>query len=427
MKIVIIGSGIAGPTLALLLQGHGHEIEIYDRDATAEQRAQTGWSFSIRNDSGLRGKEVLQKLGLWDTCVNELAGLVRTITMVTTGGSKLMSITVPPKDAMLRIHRGLLRCALLDKLPPSVNVHWNTHCVGYKQTANKAVALLADGSEVEADLIVGADGTHSQIRNQMKGDKALPHGTVLIMGTAKTNIATKLTKDSVLFTLAPGLAVFYVNYQYKGDNMSNWGLITRGTEEDFEEIRQHKRWKGCNERTEEVKAKVLQIVREYKIHDVMPRIIEETPFDQIAFWTAFERNPVTGWHDGRVVLMGDAAHATTPFAGAGANMALEDALVLTEQLNKVTQDGLDLEAALTAYEKQRAKQANGLVLEARRRGLAYVHNTGWSVAFKLWAPVWVLGKVWGMSFASRKKKAFWGATVVAVVAGLVKGCQWLRR
>ena len=90
-----------------------------------------------------------------------------------------------------------------------------------------------------------------------------------------------------------------------------------------------------------------------------------TPPDQCFKWGIFDREPLAAWSTGRVTLLGDAAHPTTPFLGQGAAMALEDALVLTRAIVAAT----SVAEALSRYEHARVARANFVLVESRENGI----------------------------------------------------------
>eukprot|EP01006_Ploeotia_vitrea_P060529 TRINITY_DN76077_c0_g1_i1.p1 TRINITY_DN76077_c0_g1~~TRINITY_DN76077_c0_g1_i1.p1 ORF type:complete len:431 (-),score=38.52 TRINITY_DN76077_c0_g1_i1:206-1498(-) len=419
MKIIIIGAGVSGLALANLIKDDGHDIEIYEREATPEARKYSGWSFSIRNDRGLKGQETLKRIGVWDKCLNKLGGPCHKFTLLTPKGTTVTTLSAAPGDThTLRIHRGELRQALLDCLAESstpIPVHWDAHCTGYRTEGSSAVVFFKDGSEARGDLVIAADGLRSPIRTQLVGDEVIGRNVITVMAMGPTNIATPLTDKSIFMTVGNGVTFFYANVHYRDEQNSNWGLITKVTPEEFAEVRESRRWEGCSEGTPELKQKVLDLVRQKKLHQPIEELVQEIPASQLAIWSAYDRNPTTNWRDGRVVLMGDAAHAMTPFAGAGANCALMDALVLSETLKKASieqPDGPTFEGWLDDYVKARAKSANGFLMEARGNGDALVAE-GWPGVLKIYVPFWFIGKIFG---TSTKQKVGWLGTAVAGAA-----------
>jgi 2-polyprenyl-6-methoxyphenol hydroxylase-like FAD-dependent oxidoreductase len=112
---------------------------------------------------------------------------------------------------------------------------------------------------------------------------------------------------------------------------------------------------------------------------VTQRIVEATPEAEIIRTPIYDRDPDRTWVRGRVVLLGDAAHMTTPFIGQGAGISMEDAVVLAKELSLSNglRDQRMLDVALRAYERQRIPRASSIVLTSRRRGqIMFIENPG---------------------------------------------------
>ncbi|HYP71298.1 MAG TPA: FAD-dependent monooxygenase, partial [Variovorax sp.] len=107
-------------------------------------------------------------------------------------------------------------------------------------------------------------------------------------------------------------------------------------------------------------------------HENIIRLFEKTDAQQIFKWGLFDRDPMAQWSQGRVTLLGDAAHPMLPFLSQGAAMAIEDAYVLAAALSHF--DG-DLDCALGAYEAERRPRTARVQLEARERGRTYHLST----------------------------------------------------
>jgi salicylate hydroxylase len=124
----------------------------------------------------------------------------------------------------------------------------------------------------------------------------------------------------------------------------------------------------------ELKQRALKEVEGW--HSPVPELIQETSDSNISSRKYYDKNPLRKARDGRVILLGDAAHPMTPFRGQGANMAMMDALDLAENLR----NNPDIDSALVAYEKSMLKRTKRHVLESRNAGFEF-HSTN---RFKIW-------------------------------------------
>ena len=345
-KIAIIGGGPGGLTLARLLQLDGATVHVYERDKSRNVRVQ-GSTLDLHEDSGLKALEK--------------AGLMEAFKQNYRPGAELMRIVNPQcqiiydqhqektnqvfGDAWFRpeIDRGPLRDILLDALTPDT-VIWNSH--------------IEDLETLDADIIIGADGANSRLRKFVTTATPVYSGIMVIEGTvydAAKNAPRlhALTKGGKVFALGDsktlitsakgdGSLSFYTGFR----KVESWSK-TSGL--DFSDHRQLLDWFS-----EEYKGWD-KIWSELFLDDhtsFIPRPQYYMPFDQT--WEPHKN----------ITLIGDAAHVMPPYAGEGVNMAMLDALELSECLTNAAWP--DLNTAIATYEHimlKRAAQTARMTLE----------------------------------------------------------------
>ena len=246
------------------------------------------------------------------------------------------------------IHRADLLGILADALQTS-DIRVGLRCIGVEPRASGTVARFADGSEIEADLVVGADGIHSKVRESLFGaDAPRFTGCVCYRGMAPVEAVPRdINTDDVTLWMGPRGHV--VHYRVRHGELLNIVAHVDGdawTEESWthecdvaEVIATYGRWNSALTRVFPASA------RWYK-------------------WALYDRDPPPRWSKGHATLLGDSAHAMLPYLGQGAAMAIEDACVLA---GAVSRSGDDIEAALAVYEKLRQPRAREAVLGSRAR------------------------------------------------------------
>jgi 2-polyprenyl-6-methoxyphenol hydroxylase-like FAD-dependent oxidoreductase len=345
-KIAIIGGGPGGLTLARLLQLKGVAVKVYERDINRDVRIQGG-TLDLHTESGLAA---LTKAGL----MNEFkaryrpgAELVRVVDhqakiysdQHTTGSNDDFG----DKSHRPEIDRGPLRDILLDSLQPDTVV-WDSHILGIEPVGEQWKILFSNGDSTIADIVIGADGANSRIRRHVTDIKPVWVGVTMVEGAIKDAAKTapvihELLKggkifgyghENTLIVSAKGDGSFGFTTSFKSDE--NWA---KESGIDFKDAQQVLAWfkKEFSEWSP-----VWWELFESKDTLFIPRPQYCMPLDQ--HWDAKPN----------ITLIGDAAHWMPPFAGEGVNMAMLDALQLSEALTNPA--FTDTQTAIAHYEKQ---------------------------------------------------------------------------
>jgi salicylate hydroxylase len=260
------------------------------------------------------------------------------------------------------VHRADLLDVLAAALPAGT-ASLGQRCVSVESGESSAVARFTDGTSVEADVIIGADGIHSAVRTALFGPGA-PRFTGKICYRAV--IPTEAVRGGVLEDVAAdngqwlGPHGTIVLYPLRGEELIN--VVAHYDDDSY----RHESWV-----TECDRAEVLE--RYGAWHQSLLRLFEAGP--TWYKWALYDRDPIPAWTSGRISLLGDAAHPMLPYLGQGACQALEDGAVLANALSASPSDPV---AALAAYEQVRRPRASQVVLTARARGVSNHLPSRWA-------------------------------------------------
>jgi 2-polyprenyl-6-methoxyphenol hydroxylase-like FAD-dependent oxidoreductase len=242
------------------------------------------------------------------------------------------------------LHRAALQTILLSALPDDA-VRLDAECVGFEQDAAGVTVGFAGGREERGELLIGADGLNSTIRAQLFGnEKPRYAGYTAWRGVVEAGEEEFARGGTGFESWGRGTRFGLLNM---GQGRLYW-FATANTPEGEE--------RGAN-RKEEV------LGRFRRWHQPSPQLIRATEESSILRNDVYDREPVKRWGEGRVTLLGDAAHPTTPNLGQGACQAMEDAVVLAGCLKE--QDSV---AALRLYEARRANRTAFVVRRSRLVG-----------------------------------------------------------
>lgn len=351
-RVVIVGGGIGGLALALALWRRGIEAPVYE--AAPELRA-VGAGISLQPNA----LQVLDRLGVAERVVAEGGDLARAELRDARAGVLLAADM--REDARrfgwgtLAIHRGRLQQALLASLPAG-SVHLGRECreVLPEDGGGGARVRFADGGEVEADVVVGADGAHSRMRE-------------VVAPGARLRYSGQSSYRAVLpFALPPGLE--RVAWEVWGPGC-RFGFSGIGHGEVYWYATLDAPAGGRDASAAKARRRLDAMAMPFPAP--VPELIAATDAERVIRTDMYDLPPLPAWHRGRVVLLGDAAHATTPNLGQGGAQAIEDAYVLAEQLAACPRP----EDAFAAYRRIREPKARMVVERSRRLG-RLVHLRG---------------------------------------------------
>ncbi len=349
---LIAGGGIGGLGAALALAQAGHRAEVFER---AGEFGEIGAGIQL----GPNVFRMFDRLGV-RAAID--ADAVRPSALVMRCAIHGHEVTRVPLGAGFAahfgqpyavIHRADMLRALLDacRAHPGVGLHLNAGVAGAAQDARGATLHLSDGRALTGDAVIGADGLWSRIRAGVIGDGPplvsghIAYRAVLPMARVPDNIS----RDEV--TLWAGPKLHLVTYPLRRGELLN--LVAVFHSDHYEEG-----WDAAGD---------LGLIESH-FAGTRPEVRHMLRMiDAWKFWVLCDREPRRGWSQGRITLLGDAAHPMLQYLAQGANMALEDAVCLADQIGRHA----TIPEALAGYEEARVLRTGRVQLMARIYGEAY--------------------------------------------------------
>ncbi len=346
LRIAVIGGGIGGLTAARALLRRGFEVHVYE---SSPELKEIGAGVAL----GPNAMKALRWLDL-EAPVRSI-GYQAPFQLLRTWKGRMISKT----DATLAaqrfgangctIHRADLLDVLAQSVPADV-VTLSARCEAVTTGQASAAARFTDGSEIEADLVVGADGIHSAVRTSLFGPDA-PQFTGKICYRSVIPVADlparRIEPYEGLWLGPHGTLVIYGVRR---------GELVNVVAHYEDATYQHESWIAQCDRRE-----ILDRYRRWH-----PSLQEIFAAGDIWYkWALYDRDPIPAWTKGRTTILGDAAHPMLPYLGQGAGQAIEDACVLAAALARLDDDPV---GALLLYERSRRPRASRVVLTARARG-----------------------------------------------------------
>ena len=344
-RILIAGAGIGGIVAALALLHRGFEVSLYEQAAEVHE-------FGAGLQISPNGSSVLRELGLQSAMEAVVSfPTAREMRLFDTGQTWRVENVA---DAAARfgspfwlVHRGDLHRALvtaLERRAPGA-LHVGARCVGFEQDAAGVTLLLENGERVRADALIGADGVHSRIREALFGGTPAEFtGFMAWRGVVPMERLPAPLRQGA-FVGWRGPRGYIITYPLRRGELLNF---VTGIERDDWLIES---WLEAGT-VEECRCDFATW------HQDVLTIVDaiDTPYK----WALLGRQPLRHWSVGRVSLLGDACHPMVPSLGQGANMAIEDGMVLARCL----EESADVPAGLRRYEVARLDRTSRIVLQS---------------------------------------------------------------
>ncbi|KAJ3915164.1 hypothetical protein F5877DRAFT_70107 [Lentinula edodes] len=345
-SVIIIGCGIAGPVLAMLLKHKGFDPAIYERHTEIQN---AGLILGVSPQT----LKVLNILGLAEGAISigQIVQQFKTLSQLTQEilGERDVSATSKKLGwPMVLVVKRTHYCRYLydSAVGRGIPVYFGKKLVDVDQNGDRVNAVFEDGTIAEGDLVVGCDGLHSAVRNALFG-KEDPRYMGLVQIGGFSPIPDSLRNEKPIGYQIYGDGAHFISMPINDKEMV-WATTMPEPQEAREDWRRQ-----SPEETREMISQLPASSWENGPKDV----IKGTTF--ITKYGLYDRPVLDVWHKGRSVLVGDAAHPTSPHMGQGANQALEDCYHLVRLLCKaqnlrtsaLTSD--DIEKALTEFEQLR--------------------------------------------------------------------------
>ncbi|KAB8335241.1 FAD-binding monooxygenase [Scytonema tolypothrichoides VB-61278] len=345
LKVAIIGAGLGGLTVALALRKQGIEAQVYEK---ARSLRPVGAGLTLF-PNGLNSLHAIDA-GLVES-LKSAGSKGCMVNMKKSTGEMIMQnpLTLEEKygQPMLNIRWSRLQEILASALPPDI-IHLNCRCIAFEQNDKGVEVDFEDGNKVQADLLIGADGINSVVRQTLIGD-----GSPRYAGRLSWRAVVKYRHE----LLHPDESTFMI-----GSEGKNFTLIDVGGGYIFWSAGALSTDESCLQSAAEVKSRVLEVFAGWA--EPVQSILEATDANDIVERPIYDRPPLQSWNKGRVTLLGDAAHPVVPVLGQGANTAFEDAWELGECLSHAP----SIEAALTGYENSRIQRTQVIQVRSAFQG-----------------------------------------------------------
>jgi 2-polyprenyl-6-methoxyphenol hydroxylase-like FAD-dependent oxidoreductase len=360
MTVVVAGGGIAGLAFALTCHEIGVDVQVFE--ASPEIKP-LGVGINLQPNAV---RELIQ-LGL-ETDLREIGIEAEEWALYFYGAHPVWNEPRGTKAGynwpQFSVHRGQFQLRLVQAVRERLGeqaVVTDARLTGYENTDAGVTAHFASASgafSTEADLLVGADGIHSTARQQMHPDQGDVHWSGAIMWRGVSRYAPPRAKNS--FVMIGGMAQRFICYPVeplddKGETMLNW--IAELRPEDQQSVNQSDWNKPAQPEA------FMSEFQDWTFDWInVPDIVGQA--DGIWEYPMVDRDPVDRWVDGRVVLIGDAAHAMYPHGSNGASQGIVDTRVLGKAIDRL---GLSQDALLD-YQARQLEPVNQLLLRARGEG-----------------------------------------------------------
>lgn len=349
IHVAIVGGGIGGLAAANALLHRGISAVVYEQ---APVLGEVGAGVFIYPNS-LRQ---LERMGLG-------AALARVGAKVGSGSEycrmdgsvvgKILTTDSSGWNGMYGMHRADLLNALADALPPAA-VHVGHRCVGFTQDKDGAHLTFENGHVAHADVVIAADGINSVLQKFVVEPSDPEYsGFRAYRGLISADKLPQWRREAHQVWMGHGK--HFMTFPVRSGELLNYVGFVPTTSETVES------WSAVGDRNE--------LAASFAGWD--PRVTDLLDKVESCFWWGlYDRKPLGKWVNGRLTLLGDAAHPMLPHLGQGANQAIEDGTALAVLLQKCDK-GDDMEAVLQKYEALRRPRTSLVQAEARKNGLRY--------------------------------------------------------
>jgi salicylate hydroxylase len=347
-RVVIVGGGIGGLFAANALISGGIEVSVYEQ---APAIGEIGAGVFLTPNSVRH----LQRIGLEPAVEKWGARVGRESRYFRHDGAPIAPVQVTDSsgwNATFGMHRADLIDMLANALPAGT-VRAGHRCSGFEQNGDAARLTFINGATAEADIVIAADGIHSELRPHVfPPSQPIFHGSVAYRGlvaherlpdwpTDRWQMWLGKGRHFLTFPVRAGQLINYVGFVPTDEKMKeSWSAPG-----DPDVLRQE--FAGWDPRIQQLLDEVRQTFR----------------------WALYDREPLPVWTNGRLSLLGDAAHPMLPHLGQGANQSIEDGMALSIILGRAQRSAAPL--ALQAYERLRRERVAEVQRGARANGMRY--------------------------------------------------------
>jgi salicylate hydroxylase/6-hydroxynicotinate 3-monooxygenase len=367
LSIAIVGAGMGGLAVAGTLRRAGFgNIRVYEQ---ASRFARIGAGIQMMPNS----MKVLRGIGVEERLRRVAFAPYSHLNRMWDTGEVTTELPMPESlygAPYLCMHRADLHDALASVVPPEI-IELNRKLVGLAQAGDEVTLAFADGSREDADLVIGADGVHSTVRD-------------IILGPQKPFNKGRVAYRAVFPAALIGRDIGPSRTKWWGTDRHIVIYYTRADRSEVyfvTSVPEPIEW--ATRESWSAKGDVEELRAAYEgFHPDVRAVLEACP--DCHKWAILEREPLPAWSAGRVVLLGDACHPMTPYMAQGAATSIEDAAVLARCLEAV--EGDDVEAALRRYEAHRKPRTSRIqaISSANTWLQTSESDTSWLYGYDAW-------------------------------------------
>jgi 2-polyprenyl-6-methoxyphenol hydroxylase-like FAD-dependent oxidoreductase len=342
MRALVVGGGVAGPVAAMALQKAGIEATVHEAHPAPAGDVGAWLGVQVNGLDALQvieAEQVVREVGSPTPLIEFRSGTGRRLGVLPTGRDGAVGVSVQRSALYRALHTEALR--------RGIEVRYGSRLTDARSTPGGVTATFADGSTDSADLLIGADGVRSCVRSLLDPGVAPPR-FVPVLNTAGYSEHTPAGAEVGRLTMVLGRRAFF-GWLPAPDGRTWWFANPPAPREPTAAevaATSDSEWRSR--------------LRDLHGVDRSPAValVDATPH-ALRGWTTYDVPFVRRWHDARgMVLIGDAAHATSPAAGQGSSLAMEDAVVLARCLRD-----LPVPEALAAYERARRDRTQRVVAQ----------------------------------------------------------------
>ncbi len=362
--IGIIGAGIGGLTLAALLQKRGFKVSIFEQASKFARVGagiqQSANAVKVLRDIGL--EDHLRSIAFCPQTWNNREWDTGVVKHELSLGSTFEEKYGAP---YFLLHRGDLHAAILSKVNQD-SIYLQKKLLHYQINSEHVQLTFEDGTVYDVDALIGADGIHSKIREQMLGaDKPRFTGRVAYRTTFPASLMNGYAIDDCTkwWGIDRHIVIYYVTP--KKDEIY---FVTSVPEPEW------------NNESWSAKGDLGELRTAFKgFHEQVQKVLAACP--DVHKWSLYERDPLPTWCDQKVVLLGDACHPMVPYMAQGAAMAIEDAAILT----RVLEEQPNIPEAFQQFETVRKERTSRVQLTSHKnQWMSKPTDSDWVYGYDAW-------------------------------------------